>query len=443
MTDSAAVGPEAAIGPLAAVRARLADGDQPAAEALLADLIGSTFRLDVAGVDIRRDGYSLNSVNGFVSMKDGSRMFFKFHQEEGEEDTVGEYYRAELLAEAGYPVDTARYVSKEVGRQILLYDVREAPRFADVCKAHDDVFDLDKLRPLITAQADLDDIVLKRALETLHWADKADYAAEPLLQLFTWRLTDDRGRDRVGGRVRRFYGDDRIMELPGVTLPAAELRQLKWRINGRDYPMTLDDLFADSLKRLHPDAIDRYPAVVAHGDAHNANVWYQTDADGKTSLSWFDPAFAGRHVPALLAEVKATFHNIFAHPLWLYQPGETVGQLRASVQRVGDTLEVGHDWKLSPLRAAFLADKIARYWRPMIAALKRENMLPQDWQTTVRRALFCCPTLVMNLSAGHGMGSAIHTPVTSTVGLAIAVMCGCPPTEGRNVITDFFDRIGA
>ena len=39
----------------------------------------------------------------------------------------------------------------------------------------------------------------------------------------------------------------------------------------------------------------------------------------------------------------------------------------------------------------------------------------------MRLALFCCPTLVMSLRAGS---ASQHNPVSSTIGLAMAVMLG-------------------
>src|SRR5262249_44985841 len=94
------------------------------AEVVVGCLIAETFGLPVAAVEINRDRYSLNSLNGFVTASDGRALFFKFHQEEGEADTVGEYYRAEVLRDAGFPVDLPLHASGEVGRQILPYRPR-------------------------------------------------------------------------------------------------------------------------------------------------------------------------------------------------------------------------------------------------------------------------------------------------------------------------------
>src|SRR5690625_1893242 len=76
----------------------------------LGAMIGRLFDLRVTDIKIRHDQYSLNSLNGFLEA-DGEAFFFKFHQEEGEEAAAGEYYRADILAEAGLPVDRPVHVS--------------------------------------------------------------------------------------------------------------------------------------------------------------------------------------------------------------------------------------------------------------------------------------------------------------------------------------------
>src|ERR1700741_5103495 len=101
------------------------------AESVIAGLIAASFDLPVAAVEINRDRYSLNSLNGFATTQDGRSFFFKFHQEKGEGDTVGGYYRAEVLRDAGFPVDLPLHASGEVGRQILLYRRRSDPRLGD------------------------------------------------------------------------------------------------------------------------------------------------------------------------------------------------------------------------------------------------------------------------------------------------------------------------
>jgi hypothetical protein len=152
----------------------------------------------------------------------------------------------------------------------------------------------------------------------------------------------------------------------------------------------------------------------------------------------FDPAFAGSHVPALLAEVKATFHNIFAHPYWLYEPQVAATRFQARVERRGDVLAIETDWALSALRTAFLEQKAMLLWRPLLAEIQARGALPVDWRRLVKLALFCCPTLVMNLRAGAGA----HNPVSSAIGLGIAVMMGSAPMEGAgDALSAFLDAI--
>ena len=115
---------------------RLAASDESAAEAALAALFADLFGLAAVGVAINRDQYSLNSLNGFFSAG-GADYFFKFHQEDGEEAMTGEYYRADILARAGLPVDMPVFVSNLPGEQVLVYRRRSDPRFSDVLRALD------------------------------------------------------------------------------------------------------------------------------------------------------------------------------------------------------------------------------------------------------------------------------------------------------------------
>jgi hypothetical protein len=176
--------------------------------------------------------------------------------------------------------------------------------------------------------------------------------------------------------------------------------------------------------------------VTAHGDAHNANVWYSAN-DGQATLSLLDPAFAGTHVPTLLAEVKATFHNCLAHPLWLYDPKDAAKRYNAHVRYGDGVLSIETDWSLSRIRLRLLEVKAAELWRPLFQELNERRMLPRDWRQVIRLALFLCPTLVMNLRAG----ADTHNPVSSLLGFAMAVMAGSEPEEGGDVVSRFLDAI--
>jgi hypothetical protein len=453
--------------------------DFATASAVIGDLIHGVFGLSVQAVDISRDGYSLNSVNGLVHLTTGHEYFFKFHHEEGEELTLEEYYRGELLKEAGFPVDLPRLVSRSVGSQILLYERRTAERLADVCERLES-----PCQPAFTARAatlpattapaeavpattalaaaarattalsvrstsgdaasvlraqtKLDVLARGIYLRTLHAAPAAQAAAEPIHRLFHHRLIDPGHPDELGGRARRFFWNRRF-ELGGVVVPADELRSLRWVVNGVSYRDTIEALLGRSRVLLEPRRLSRFGAVTAHGDAHNANVWWEPGIGASGELILFDPAFAGRHVCALLAEVKATFHNVFAHPLWLYQAACATERYRVVVRRTAGFLEIDSDWRLSPLRESFLATKARDLWRPLLQTLDRRGWLADDWRATLRCALFCCPALVMDLCAG---GSGGHTPDSSAIGLGVAVMMGSEPASGQHdAMTDFLDAI--
>jgi hypothetical protein len=422
--------------PTAEARRLARAGQWRAAETVIGRLIATTFGLPVAAVEINRDRYSLNSLNGFVTTADGRSFFFKFHQEEGEAGTVGEYYRAEVLREAGVPVDMPLHVSGEVGRQILLYRRRGDPRLADLCRAVELGEADTEAQPLIGAQRALDRLIGERYLATLHATASAQVEAESIHRLFHARLVDA-GNHELGGRARRFYVDQEF-RFPGAALSWRDLADKRWRINGVAYRHALRELFEESRTRLQPKRLGDHGAVVAHGDAHNANVWVEeAEGDSGRQLVFFDPAFAGRHIPALLAEIKATFHNIFAHPLWLYDAPIADGRFVAAVAVAGDVIEVTTDWRLSPLRTAFLESKAHLVWRPLLAELAARGWLPAEWRRILRCALFCCPTLVMDLRAG---GTADHTPITSAIGLSVAVMMGSEP-EGDDDLSRMLDAV--
>src|SRR5689334_7258442 len=76
--------------------------DKLAAEQLLATFIRDMFSLPVKSVELRPLAVSLNSFNGFLTLDDGKKLFFKTHAEP--DNVITEYYNAQRLADAGYPV---------------------------------------------------------------------------------------------------------------------------------------------------------------------------------------------------------------------------------------------------------------------------------------------------------------------------------------------------
>jgi hypothetical protein len=404
------------------------------AERMLADLLRDLFQIEARNVAINHDQYSLNSLNGFFETDEG-QFFFKFHQEEGEEAMSGEYYRADILARAGLPVDQPLLMSVLPGEQILVYRRRTDPRFSDVLRALDLKDDPAERARAVEAERRLNEAVLKVYLETLHPVTPAEVAAEPVHRLFYERLIDPPQGTYAGGRLASFY-IDKPFELPGLTLEWKELSRLRFEINGITYRDCIGALFDEAHLRLKPARLADAGGVTAHGDAHNANVWYEDDgADAR--LSFFDPAFAGENIPTLLAEVKTTFHNILAHPVWLYDPALAAERYKVSAVRDGDLLRVAMDYQPSAIRRDLLTVKAEAMWRPLLGELQMRGMLPADWRRVIRLGLFLCPTLVMNLRAG----ATSHNPVSSLIGLSSAVMAGSEPLGADDDLSRFFDAI--
>lgn len=402
-------------------------------------LLAEAFGVIADTIRINRDAYSLNSMNGLFTAG-GTPYFFKFHQEENEAAMAGEYYRAGLLAEAGLPVDLPLYASSEPGRQILVYRHRNDRRFADVLRQLDLAPDPAGMAAALAAEQSLNEQLIEVYRRTLHPITPEQSRREPIHRLFHERLIDHGSRHLIGGRFASFYAG-KTFHLPGLTIGWEELSRLKFSVNGIVYRDTLGDLFAKAFTRLEPELLAASGGVTAHGDAHNANVWYEENASGKPRLVMFDPAFAGADVPALLAEIKTTFHNTLAHPLWLYEPAEAANQFRASVARQGDMLVVETDWTPSPIRRALLDQKRDIVWRPLLALLHERRLLPDDWRTIVRLALFLCPTLVMSLRSGIEPDAQAHNPVTSLIGLATAVATGSAPETGSDLVSEFLAAI--
>lgn len=415
----------------------MARSDVPQAEAMLTDFIGGLFGIPVLGLRINQDQYSLNSLNGFFD-SDGQGYFFKFHQEEGEEAMSGEYYRADILARAGLPVDQPVHLSTLPGEQLLVYRRRSDPRFSDV------LFDLDRAPDdkasarAAEAEAGLNDRILAVARDSLVPITPEQAAAEPVHRLFYERLIDLPGGRYPGGRLGAFYVGKTFHFPGGIELAWDAIADARPVINGLEYRRSLREKFDLAHARYAPTATADAGGIVAHGDAHNANVWYERGAE-RDRLAFFDPAFAGDKVPALLAEVKSTFHNIFAHPFWLYNPELAAQHFTARVALQDKRLHIDTDWQPSPVRMDLLAVKSRHFWAPWLRHLQDRDMLPADWEDVIRIGLFLSPTLVMNLNASAAEGR--HNPTSSAIGLAVALAAGSSPVQGQDMFTRFFDSI--
>lgn len=413
---------------------QLARSDEMQARTELVRLLAELFQIEAFDLAINHDQYSLNSLNGFFETSDGS-FFFKFHQEEGEEDMVGEYYRADILANANLPVDKPIYVSNLPGEQILVYRRSDNPRFSDVLRELDFSDDAVEQALAVAAEADLNAKLLKVCKETLHPISAEEAASEPIHHLFFERMVDPKTGTIPGGRYENFYVG-KTFNFPGSSLGWEQFSNAKLVLNGTTYRDTIAELFVAASKRLNPQNLSKAGGVVAHGDAHNANVWFKTGCGG-ASLSFFDPAFAGHHIPALLAEVKATFHNVMAHPLWLYEPDQAVAKFGTTTSYKDGVLSIDTDWQMSPIRKQLLDAKAEVFWKPFLKTLTEADLLPDDWETEIRLALFLCPTLVMNLRAHADR----HNEVSSAIGFLVAAMAGSPPENGQDFVTEFFEKI--
>ena len=411
--------------------------DVSRAAGMLEAFIAELFDIPVAELQINLDQYSLNSLNGFFRSGD-DRFFFKFHQEEGEEEMTGEYYRADILSSAGLPVDQPVHMSTLPGEQLLIYRRRSDPRFSDVLFELDQAPDDAAIARAREAEAELNGRILSVAKTSLRPISGEEAAAEPIHRLFYERLIDLPGGHYPGGRLAKFYLGKRFDFPNGVSLGWDEIADVPVMINGLRYGRTLRQAFDEAHERYRPERTASAGGIVAHGDAHNANVWYERGNE-RDQLAFFDPAFAGDKVPSLLAEVKSTFHNIFAHPFWLYNPEMAAERFRAEVRLADGVLTIDTGWRPTPVRMALLEAKADTFWKPWLAHLQSEGLLPADWEEIIRTGLFLSPTLVMNLNAGEGGDR--HNPVSSAIGLSVALSAASRPVEGDDMFTRFFDRV--
>jgi hypothetical protein len=383
------------------------------AEALLLGFVQRVFpMLAVRGLSLRPQPTSLNSFNGFLELADGSSLFFKTHTEQ--DNAISEYYNAEMLEQAGYPVVKPLYSSTVSGQQLLIYPVITAPPVFDVARALEmnraSSVSLDALRH---AQNNADHALLGLYERSLGWQTGEEAAKAPIHQLFYHRLT--------GGRLDRFYADAIEVVFPHQTTTWGTVKTLRWVINGVAYAETLGSLIDEAIRRLTPHQAGA--SVIGHGDAHNGNVFYEADG-----LRYFDPAFAGRHDP-LLDIVKPIFHNVFA--MWMYFREEERERLSMTAEVRNETWCVSHDYALNPVRQMFLASKLSLTLTPLLHLLNQRGWLPTDWRRRIKLALMCCPLLTMNLTT--------FPPEIALLGLSFAIEMGAESGTIRSTIDSALD----
>lgn len=416
-----------------AARLRLIDiqkmqfADRAGAETALLEFLQRSEDASITSVELRPKPESLNSINGFVTFGESERYFFKMHVEENER--VNEYYNARSLADAGYPVVTAKQITHRPGKQLVLYEIIEFSTLFDVAKAAEDELlsagAAANVDAIVAAQNQLDEITSSIYAQTLVSTSEQDDSGAPIHQLFSHRLAED-------GRLRLFYRGKRMVEPP---LEFDELANKHWVINGVRYGETLNEIIERAQIQLAPAA---GPSVVGHGDAHNGNVFFDRE---NNSLLMFDPAFAGRHHP-LLDLVKPLFHNVFAR--WMYYPAQVDKEFVLGMVVQDDVIHITHNFEISQLRLAFLESKLKHVLRPTLELLHSRGLLRGDWQTYLQSALFCCPFLTVNLFAVYkadGTLSERYSFWVRMLGLSMAVELGSGYRDGNNSMTSLVERI--
>ncbi len=384
--------------------------DRPAAEQLLGRFITDVFALPVASVELRPLAVSLNSFNGFVTLDDERRLFFKSHVEPG--SVIAEYYNSDLLQQAGYPIIRPVAASTEPGQQMLLYEVVEDRSVFDVAwEIERSPGEHSDSARLAAAQARADDALLTAYRSVLQWAAASVHAAAPIHQLFYHRLTR--------GRLDEFYAPDVEVTLPGIGLTSlARIRAARWQINGVAFSDTLEDVIQRAIRLLRPDQAG--PMIVGHGDAHNGNVFLRGD-----SLVYFDPAFAGRHDP-LLDLVKPLYHNVNA--MWMYFPQVLKDERGARLEQDGDHFSVTYPVELHPVRMMFWQSKTERVLIPLLRHLRAQGWLREDWRAYLLAGLACCPLLTMNLADQQRF-----PPEITLLGLTHVMEMGAVSEQGSRI----------
>ena len=212
----------------------------------------------------------------------------------------------------------------------------------------------------------------------------------------------------------------------------------RWRVNGVEYRSSLAELAGAGRRTAGSRRLADLPVVTAHGDDHHGNVWA---LDGGTSTARCCASstlpLPATDIPALLAPVKATYHNALAHPFWLYHPDEAAARFRVETAVGRELVEIAHDADLSQLRQEVLASAAELIWRPLLREMAERSWLPGNWRQIVRSALFCCPMLVTNLVAER------RPAQIRLLGLAQAVAAGSEPVDGRGRHLGFPRRGGA
>jgi hypothetical protein len=383
--------------------------DLPSANGLLLRFMEEELELPfrVHSIELRPSAVSLNSING-VLYTDGGKKFFKTHVEPA--SVVTEYYNVSLLQDAGYPIIAPAFASTAYGKQFLIYDYIEAPSLFEAIRNIETAAAEDDRHPLLSAVRASDDLLFRLYARSLRLASAEAHAGQPVHQLFLHRL---------GERYSNFYGAE--FTLPGIRTDFPAIARKNWIINGVAYGDTLEVLVAKARDTLEFRSFPQIPVITGHGDAHSGNQLY---FGGQAPLTYFDPAFAGSHSP-ILDIVKPLIHNSFLK--WLYFPDEAASANAVSCRMTDDAIKVEYDFRPSELRMALFESKLMRVVAPVLKLLKEQELLPDNWQSTMHAAAMCCPLLTMNLA-----DRIRFKPEIALLGLAMAVELGACSHDARH-----------
>lgn len=454
---------------------KLQFSNKPEAELQLLKFLIENEDPEISKVELTPRPESLNSINGFITYSNGERVFFKTHVEENEQ--ISEYYNAQSLAAAGYPIVAAKQIQHRPGKQIALYEILSYPTLFDKLKTAEDRFlacsigsgsigggsvnEVDdevgtnfdskaaaksngdnsssqeslQIETFTESQIELEKRVFSIYEQTLEIRPQFDQFKAPINQLFSHRLKSD-------GRLGLFYRNKTI-SLNNQDIVFEDLANCTWTINDVEYLDTLAKIISRSDEMLTPEnKPDLLTAtVVGHGDAHNGNIFL---VGGRNELRMFDPAFAGRH-NVLLDLTKPLFHNIFAR--WMYFPEQVSKEIELTASKTGDRISIKHNFLPSELRLEHLAAKRQHLLIPTLRLLESKEILPDDWIEYLRSALFCCPFLTVNLFANYKQNGTLAERYPNSIkwlGLSMAVALGSKIRTGSSdlskIVAAIFER---
>jgi len=82
----------------------------------------------------------------------------------------------------------------------------------------------------------------------------------------------------------------------------------------------------------------------------------------------------------MLAYIKTTFHDVYAHPLYLYEPQnvEKYLELDFKIDKKNKIIIINNNFSLekkAPFRKELLKIKFKTLWKPLIEILREQNLL--------------------------------------------------------------------